>query len=339
MVQISIGQTVLGGLLIAAASSLLLYSYGRLIGESGFIARNLRKDGGWINWQLTFLIGMILAPNLLHWIFNGSITINGSPVYFFNTALSSSNNVIGWLIGGLLVGIGARMGCGCTSGHIITGLPRLTKRSIFATVIILGFGFLMSNLKNHLGFLTNESESLTFSSDTEAIISYVIFAIIIVSYIFGFVCEFASISLAEHIFMFLCGFIFGAGLLISGLCNNAKVMEFLTFSSSWDLTIGVVFAVAVVTNFLLFLIISKAGARNGMIEDPPSGVHTSLMIGCALFGLGWGFCGISPGSALILVIAQPNSVYFFVFMILGMILYDKNIFSLRKGGALEESLL
>lgn len=339
MVNLSIGQALVGGSCIAGASCLMMWTYGRLIGESGFISKNLKKEGGWINWQLTFLVGMVLAPTILRWIFDGSLVIDGKTIYFYNPILGYTCNIFGWIIGGLLVGIGARMGCGCTSGHIITGLPRLTKRSIFSSVIILAAGVVMANIRNQLTFLDNSDGSLTLSADAEDIISYVVFCLILISYGVGFFCEFASLSIAEHLVMFGCGTLFGAGLLISGLCNNLTVINFMTFTSSWDATLPFIFGFAVVVNFLVFMIIDKAGSRNGSIEHPPHETHFSQLLGAGLFGLGWGFCGIAPGSALILVISQPNSVYFFVSMILGMILYDYNVFKLRKGSALEESLL
>ena len=157
MVQFSLGQALVGGGLMSAASCLMLYFYGRFISETGFVASSIQRQDSWIHWRLTFLIGMLLSPTLLEWIFNGSVTVNGDTVYFFNGTLGATNNILGWFIGGLLVGIGTRMGCGCLGRHLITGLPLLTKRSIFACLCFIGFGFLMANFKSKFGFLTDDT--------------------------------------------------------------------------------------------------------------------------------------------------------------------------------------
>lgn len=109
-----------GGLMIGAAASLLMLMNGRIAGISGIVGSFLRLETFGLNWQLTFVLGLLAAG--LTWpllVGSLSVDINASPVAL--------------VIGGLLVGYGTRLGSGCTSGHGVCGIGRLSKRSIIAT--------------------------------------------------------------------------------------------------------------------------------------------------------------------------------------------------------------
>ena len=160
-----------------------------------------------------------------------------------------------------------------------------------------------------------------------------------IAYIIGIIKEFSSINFTKQIVNFISGFIFGSGLLISGLCNNQRVINFLSFSSNADMTIGIAFVTAVIINFLANRIILVKGPRHGPFEAFNPKAHTWLLVGCLLFGLGWGISGIRPGPAMILIVAQPNSVYFFLSMVLGMVIYEKNLFKMKKHNMLEDNYL
>ncbi len=121
---------ILGGLLIGLASSLMLGGLGRITGISGILASALTQPRLEHFWRYFFLIGLIAGGLLLKCI---------AP-HFFDYKLEAS-----WLrliLAGLLVGIGTRLGGGCTSGHGVCGLARLSKRSFFATMTFILFGML-----------------------------------------------------------------------------------------------------------------------------------------------------------------------------------------------------
>ena len=115
-----------GGVLIGLASVLLMGLFGRVMGATGILAGFLmptsRSDWGW---RASLLAGMVSAPVLV-WLFSGeSVTIQ---VPVSTTAM---------IVGGLIVGVGVTYGGGCTSGHGVCGIARLSPRSITATVVFM----------------------------------------------------------------------------------------------------------------------------------------------------------------------------------------------------------
>lgn len=108
-----------GGVLIGASAGLLAWRAGRILGVSGFVEGLFVRDGEW-GARLALIAGLVLAPLLL-----GLVRPLAAPV-----------PDVGWpevVIGGLLVGFGTRLGSGCTSGHGVCGLSRLSPRSLVAT--------------------------------------------------------------------------------------------------------------------------------------------------------------------------------------------------------------
>lgn len=126
-----------GGILIGLSVVLLLLTLGRIAGISGISAGALTQRGSEQYWRLAFLAGMILAA-----IFFGNF-MGGFEV---ETQMGS-----GWMIlAGLLVGFGTRLGCGCTSGHGVAGLSRLSPRSIVATLTFMAAAAATTNIIRHL---------------------------------------------------------------------------------------------------------------------------------------------------------------------------------------------
>jgi uncharacterized membrane protein YedE/YeeE len=125
---------LLGGALIGLAASLLLLGSGRIAGVSGIAAGALfsREPGG-RSWRLAFLGGLIAAGVPVVALAPGSITPSPRPLL--------------WLaLSGLLVGVGTQIGGGCTSGHGVCGVSRLSPRSLLATALFVGTGMLTVTL-------------------------------------------------------------------------------------------------------------------------------------------------------------------------------------------------
>lgn len=115
---------VLGGFIIGIAAILLLAFNGRLVGVSGILYAGL-TDKGNRTWRLLFILGLLLGGVLAHQLLDIPIPI-----------LAQSNILI-IITAGLLVGLGVRIGSGCTSGHGICGLSRLSIRSLVATLTFM----------------------------------------------------------------------------------------------------------------------------------------------------------------------------------------------------------
>ncbi|MEI8361895.1 MAG: YeeE/YedE family protein [Betaproteobacteria bacterium] len=126
-----------GGALIGVASSLFILLNGRIAGITGIVGglfRPIVHDAGW---RIAFIIGLMIAP--LSW------------QLFFplpDIKIEASYSLLA--VAGLVVGLGARYGSGCTSGHGVCGIARLSPRSIIATLAFMSTGFLTVYIMRHL---------------------------------------------------------------------------------------------------------------------------------------------------------------------------------------------
>ena len=125
---------LIGGALIGAAAVWLYLSLGRIAGISGIAANALKTTR--INiWPLLFIVGLGVGGWLAY-------ALTGSRP---QVAIDMDGAML-LVLGGLIVGVGTRLGSGCTSGHGVCGMARLSKRSIVATLVYLGVGMLVATL-------------------------------------------------------------------------------------------------------------------------------------------------------------------------------------------------
>jgi len=128
-------SALIGGALIGLAAVLLMLLNGRIAGVSGILGETLTgEDRGW---RLAFLIGLVAAPMLL--------ALAGDPIP--SPRMPASFAIV--LAAGLLVGFGTRLGSGCTSGHGVCGIARLSPRSITATLVFMATAMLVVAVMRH----------------------------------------------------------------------------------------------------------------------------------------------------------------------------------------------
>jgi uncharacterized membrane protein YedE/YeeE len=124
----------------------------------------------------------------------------------------------------------------------------------------------------------------------------------------------------------ICGLIFGAGLLISGVVQPAKVLGFLDIFGAWDPSLAVVMVAALavaVPGFRLAGRNTQPWFAGQYFQPGKSGINVSLVVGAALFGIGWGLVGLCPGPALeSLATLSPGIFVFVVAMAAGMTAHD-----------------
>ena len=126
-----------GGVLIGAATAMLILLNGRVAGISGIVGGLVNPTEGETAWRAAFVIGLLLAPTVY-------LVVGSLP----RPQIDSSWAAL--LVAGLLVGVGTRYGSGCTSGHGVSGLSRLSPRSLAATVTFMGAGFVTVFVVRHL---------------------------------------------------------------------------------------------------------------------------------------------------------------------------------------------
>ncbi|MFY5897417.1 YeeE/YedE family protein [Acinetobacter pittii] len=133
----NIVYALLGGLLLGIATVGYLYINGRIAGISGLLAQiiNPSKDifKGSAFW---FIAGLVITPFIYG--------------YFFQPEIEIKANTFALILAGVLVGFGTRLGAGCTSGHGICGMSRLSKRSMIATAVFMFAGMLTVYIIRHV---------------------------------------------------------------------------------------------------------------------------------------------------------------------------------------------
>jgi len=123
-------SALIGGCLIGLSAVMLMAMLGRVAGISGVLANIVLGEPGDRLWRILFIAGLVSGPLIVR-------LATGNPIPFDMT-----NNLPIIIGGGLLVGFGTRLGSGCTSGHGVCGLSRLSVRSLAAVVTFIGIGMI-----------------------------------------------------------------------------------------------------------------------------------------------------------------------------------------------------
>jgi uncharacterized membrane protein YedE/YeeE len=120
-----------GGLVLGLATAAFMLLNGRILGISGILGGLLTPKRGDIGWRVAFMLGLLAAP----WAVSGL-----APEWMQQAPrIDASFGVLA--VAGVLVGLGTRLGSGCTSGHGVCGLSRLSLRSLVATLTFMSLGF------------------------------------------------------------------------------------------------------------------------------------------------------------------------------------------------------
>jgi uncharacterized membrane protein YedE/YeeE len=130
-------SSLAGGIVIGAAAAIFVLLNGRIAGISGIIGGLLRPAGGGIGWRIAFVAGLLAAP----------------AAYALVSRLPAPTIDAGYpllVLAGLMVGVGTSYGSGCTSGHGVCGLSRLSPRSLVATAAFMATGFATVFVLRHL---------------------------------------------------------------------------------------------------------------------------------------------------------------------------------------------
>ncbi len=130
--------SLIGGILIGLSVSALLLFNGKIAGISGIVAGLLSPTKSDIAWRAAFVAGLLTGGFMLKL---------ASPEAF---AINIARSVVTFALAGLLIGFGARLGNGCTSGHGVCGISRFSKRSIAATATFIATGAAVVYVVNHL---------------------------------------------------------------------------------------------------------------------------------------------------------------------------------------------
>ena len=130
----------------------------------------------------------------------------------------------------------------------------------------------------------------------------------------------------QRITEFVAGLLFGLGLLLSGMSDPGKVLGFLDLLGTWDPSLALVMAGAILVGMLAFTVAKKRTMNflGGALHLPTANqIDRRLVIGALLFGAGWGLAGFCPGPSLVSMFSgQHKAAVFVLAMVIGMLLYE-----------------
>lgn len=138
MAELTLVQSAVGGALIGLASAAVLIANGAVAGISGMAGSLFQWRSSGNGWRLAFLAGLLLG---------GFVLAQAMPRWF---DMSGTPRLPAVVVAGLLVGVGTRIGGGCTSGHGVCGISRLSPRSLVATGTFMALGALSVYVVRHL---------------------------------------------------------------------------------------------------------------------------------------------------------------------------------------------
>lgn len=191
----------------------------------------------------------MLASSLAPSLFKGIVLFDDIHTYH------KGNTPLTWAMGGLLVGLGTALANGCTSGHGVCGLPRLSKRSLVAVLTFMTTGIITASL--HSLYSTPLSNKISHDPiQPSPIIMLLVITIQLAFLFFTFSKQGHQAVFQQFISLFV-GFLFSIGLLIAGMARKSKILGFLTINQSWDYDLIFVMAGAVLFNLVTFQLIFK----------------------------------------------------------------------------------
>ena len=317
-----------GGLVIALATTINLSLAGRVTGISGILSSVYKFDAGsGLEWKMSFIAGLLVPASLASLIFGDGVNLGAFQLQWFDSEAWMNNRLheTMWVLSGALVGFGTRMGCGCTSGHGVCGLPRFSLRSLVAVGCFMASGMVVSSSLHYLGFF-NAMTGHSWGATTEqwwqwagplVTLWLVVQAAIVASLTSGWI---------DYAIGGLTGFLFGCGLLLSGMCRVSKVSGFLTLDwAVWDPSLALVMGGAVGFNLCTFPTIlqrEKPVVQESFSCPSRTDIDWELVLGSCIFGVGWGLGGMCPGPGLMSTVVKTHSIIWAAGLIGGMALYD-----------------
>jgi len=339
---------LVGGSLIGLSAATLLLGNGEVLGCSGILSSTmlnpLQAFSSENKWKLVFMSSFLVTSSL----YNSFVTESDEYYALELAKIQPSSNIpfvsdIGYVIAGFLVGFGTRLGNGCTSGHGICGLARLSKRSFAAVMTFMATGIATASLCPTDSFLRDVPDSSMFPNESSSVVGKCITALLAVTILPLILKKFKnkipSTSNANEeandnkkvIVGALAAAIFSVGLVISGMVKQYKVFGFLDVkrmaTGTWDGTLALVMGGGVVVSAAGYHWVKgynyfgneKALSCPPLLDQScskfnvPSNtvIDLQLLLGSAMFGVGWGLGGLCPGPALFAAASgYPKVMYY-----------------------------
>jgi len=291
-------DATIGGLLIGIAAGIYMLLSRRVAGNSGVLKAFVV---GPRDTKVAYLLGLVIA---------GVAMYHALPDLAFDEPTRATTLYFLW---GIVMGIGTSLGNGCTSGHGLCGISRLSVRSFVAVPIFMITAIISSSTDSYvrMGHFEFGSPAPAHMIDRRTLLVSLSAVAVLVLTLIPTVVAHRRTAKAEQPSAAVgvwCGLCAGVGLAIGGMVRPSCVQAALA-PHRLDLTLWVLFLVALGTTFAFYRVacrfarIAEACAPHGT----RAAVDHKLVLGAALFGAAWGATGFCPGPLIVTVAAQPTS--------------------------------
>ncbi|KAJ6015514.1 hypothetical protein N7540_010105 [Penicillium herquei] len=309
-------HTSLGALLLFQGSSGLLYHNGAVFGVSSLLSGSILQPS---RDNLPIIAGLLssvipvylLAPSLI-------------PIY--PMAPSSVVSAAATFGVGVLMGWGTKNGRGCTSGHMLCGISRLSPRSLIATALFFTTALITANLAGGSNIPSCGAVPCytpIYPSTADLIFMSGAVALATITNLFVVPSILTRSEASRMLFSYLAGLEFGLGLLISGMADSSKVLRFFAFPtdlSRFDPSLALIIVFGIGPSLLAY-VSRKPGQVNkkDKIQMKPTlakkwrlptatvaDIDWRFVAGAVAFGVAWGLRGVCPGPAILRTALQPT---------------------------------
>lgn len=286
-----------GAGIIQAATTSYLNLEGKVVGFSSAITGAIRRPNA--N-NVGIMLGMFLSSQLVKFLLPQAALVSNPLGHGWLT----------WAISGLLVGLGTSAGCGCTSGHMLSGLSRLRWRSFIATCCFFSSGVVTNWLMGNASVLPSFGLDLNLKSSNVAIAGGMALLSLIWSYLvlpkIAKSVQKKSVVNARFLTATSTGLQFGLGLFVAGMTDAGKVAGFLSFTTPdrFDPSLVMIPLVTILPNVFVWQKLSPPTVSRPVLESTfdlnwSDLTEPKFILGNLLFGVGWGMCGVCPGPGLL----------------------------------------
>ncbi|KAF2017259.1 YeeE/YedE family integral membrane protein [Aaosphaeria arxii CBS 175.79] len=308
-------ETSIGALLLHQATSVLLYQNGKVLGASGYLRRLLTAPTKDI---LTFFAGMALSAPVLKLVLPKLVTQ-------YPPVPTTSQAALVTVVVGAIVGLGTKFANGCTSGHMLCGLSRLSSRSASAVALFFPAAIVTHHIV-HPTLITEACNSAVpcytpTYPDAATLLPLILLTVVTVSAA-KIIPRLAlkltesddkkeAMPVAQQVSQCFAGLEFGLGLHISQMASPSKTLSFLSLPhwAAWDPSLAMVMVFGVLPNLLEYRTRGPRPLFNSKYELPTKTLKDTdwrFVTGSILFGIGWGLTGTCPGPAILRALAQPQ---------------------------------
>jgi len=304
-----------GGAMISSAIC-LNHRFGSRVTEPSTSLYSMLTLDSQSKWRSSFIAGMLFAASLIVSLF-GFEEVGNSTVKPFESdkLFFKGTGLIQFMIAGFLIGLGTKIAQGGLTKFAFYGIPKFNKQSMIMTATILVTGAITATLRSDHHILQGINVTKKFNEHLDFRLSVFIPLAILGINLFKNFKDTASVK--DILRSFGIGALLGFGMMAAGFGRRHQVLDFLSINSRWNPGLLFVALGAVLANTFLL----NAFFPGGQVEDAPqvNPVTPFQLLGGALFGVGLGISGLTPGSGLLVspVYLPQIALFFLTFIIAG----------------------